>query len=159
MAKISNPRETVVDMFAGIGYFTLPMAVHSRPARIYACELNPVAFGYLRKNAKLNGVSGIVQPLFGDCREVAPKGVADRAIMGYLDSMPFLSTAIKVLKDEGGTIHYHEACPANRHDRAAKRVEDAAKASGKKVRILNLKAVKSYAPCIDHVVVDALVAD
>ncbi|NOZ77181.1 MAG: class I SAM-dependent methyltransferase family protein, partial [Euryarchaeota archaeon] len=38
MAYISGPGETVVDMFAGVGQFTIPMAVHSRPARITAIE-------------------------------------------------------------------------------------------------------------------------
>jgi len=33
--------EFVVDMFAGIGYFTLQMAVHSRPRKIMAIEMNP----------------------------------------------------------------------------------------------------------------------
>ncbi|MCK5112822.1 MAG: hypothetical protein KAQ84_04705, partial [Thermoplasmatales archaeon] len=30
MANISNKNETVVDLFAGIGYFTIPMAVYSK---------------------------------------------------------------------------------------------------------------------------------
>jgi tRNA wybutosine-synthesizing protein 2 len=33
--------ECVVDMFAGIGQFSLPMAVHAKPRRIHAIEWNP----------------------------------------------------------------------------------------------------------------------
>jgi tRNA wybutosine-synthesizing protein 2 len=47
MASISSPKETVVDLFAGIGYFTLPIAVHSKPKKIFACEINPIAYNYL----------------------------------------------------------------------------------------------------------------
>jgi tRNA wybutosine-synthesizing protein 2 len=36
-------------MFAGIGYFTIPIAVHSSPKKVISIELNPVSFGYLRK--------------------------------------------------------------------------------------------------------------
>ncbi|MFO7618583.1 MAG: class I SAM-dependent methyltransferase family protein, partial [Thermoplasmata archaeon] len=60
MASVCQPGETVVDMFAGIGYFTLPMAVHSEPARIIAHEINPVSHRYLKMNIGLNGVAKIV---------------------------------------------------------------------------------------------------
>ena len=85
MAKISNPKETVVDLFAGIGYFTLPMAVYSKPKKIFACEINPVAYDYLCKNIVQNDVTSIVEPLLGDNKTTAPKNVADRIIMGYID--------------------------------------------------------------------------
>ncbi|KAJ1974872.1 S-adenosylmethionine-dependent methyltransferase, partial [Dimargaris xerosporica] len=32
---------TVVDLYAGVGYFTLPYLVHAGAARVHACELNP----------------------------------------------------------------------------------------------------------------------
>ena len=47
MATISNKDETIVDMFSGIGYFTLPIAVYSKPKKIFACEINPIAYDYL----------------------------------------------------------------------------------------------------------------
>jgi tRNA wybutosine-synthesizing protein 2 len=84
MATIAHKNETVVDLFAGIGYFTLPMAVYSKPKKIYACEINPVAHRYLCANVVLNHVSTIVEPLMGDNRRIAPKDCADRVILGYL---------------------------------------------------------------------------
>ncbi|MCL2550148.1 MAG: class I SAM-dependent methyltransferase family protein, partial [Methanimicrococcus sp.] len=60
--------ETIVDMFAGIGYFSVPIAVHSNPAKIIAIELNPVSYGYLCENIRLNGVQAVVEPILGDCR-------------------------------------------------------------------------------------------
>ncbi|MFX1474949.1 MAG: class I SAM-dependent methyltransferase family protein, partial [Promethearchaeota archaeon] len=49
--------ELVVDMFAGIGQFTIPMAVHASPRAIHAIEWNPEAFHYLERNISENQVS------------------------------------------------------------------------------------------------------
>jgi tRNA wybutosine-synthesizing protein 2 len=112
MATISNEDEIVVDLFAGIGYFTLPIAVHSKPKKIFACELNPVAYGYLCENIALNNVPNIVEPLKGDNRKVAPKSIADRVILGYFgDTHNFLNIALDCLKNHKGIIHYHDKFP------------------------------------------------
>ena len=71
--SISEDGETIVDMFAGIGYFSIPMAVHSKPAKIYSVEINPVSYSYLCQNTVLNKVEDIVEPILGDCRETAPR--------------------------------------------------------------------------------------
>jgi len=52
--------EVVVDMFAGIGYFSIPMAVHARPEQVISIEINPVSYGYLRENIQLNHVEDII---------------------------------------------------------------------------------------------------
>ncbi len=49
MSNISKPNEVVVDLFAGIGYFTLPIAVYSKPKKIYACEKNPISYDFFVK--------------------------------------------------------------------------------------------------------------
>lgn len=48
--------QTVVDLYAGIGYFVLPYLVHSKAAVVYACEWNENAIQALKRNLKLNGV-------------------------------------------------------------------------------------------------------
>lgn len=156
-AKVSKPGEIVVDMFAGIGYFTLPIAVYSKPKAVYACELNPVAYKYLCENIKLNEVENIVTPLHGDCRNTAPENIADRVILGYLiESWTYLPKAFKILKAEGGTIHYHESCPNEFvPKRAFEHLRTAALTAGKKIESLKYRKIKSYAPRISHIVVDA----
>ena len=156
MAYVSNRRETVVDMFAGIGYFSVPMAVHSRPEKIYACEKNPVSFGYLKENIGLNSVEDIIEPILGDNREVCPENVADRVIMGYVGSTDlFLPYAFRALKSEG-IVHYHETCPEELlPDRPISRLKSAAKSAGYRVIGANIRKIKSYAPGIIHIVVDA----
>jgi len=156
MATISKEGEVVVDMFAGIGYFSIPMAVYSRPERIYAIEKNPVAYRYLEENVVLNHVSDIVKPIFGDNRKVTPKGVADRVIMGYLKNPHlYLPYAIEALKG-GGIIHYHEICPNELiPNRPVRRLKENAERYGMEVEIINIKRVKSFAPGVSHIVVDA----
>jgi tRNA wybutosine-synthesizing protein 2 len=161
MAKISNPKETVVDLFAGIGYFTLPMAVYSKPKKIFACEINPVAYDYLCKNIVQNDVTSIVEPLLGDNKTTAPKNVADRIIMGYIDSThKFLPIAINCLKNKTGIIHYHEVCPNELFpDRPFKNVQKESVKHERKVELLAYKHIKSYAPGISHYVLDIKIGE
>jgi tRNA wybutosine-synthesizing protein 2 len=148
--------ERVVDMFAGIGYFTLPMAVHAKPEKIIAIELNPVSYGYLCENIKLNHVEDIVEPVRGDCREKAPAGWADRAIMGYVGTtQEYLPWGIKTLRP-GGILHYHETTPDGLvFDRPIKNIKEAAGEQGRSAEILDTIKVKKYSPGVWHVVVDA----
>ncbi|MFP4655880.1 MAG: class I SAM-dependent methyltransferase [Methanohalobium sp.] len=156
MSKLGNG-EIVVDMFAGIGYFTLPMAVHSQPEKIYSIELNPVSFGYLKNNVRLNNVQHIVQPLHGNCAAITPKGVADRVIMGYVGgTADYLPAAIGALSKKRGILHFHEALAENlMFERPIGQIEKEAKIQGRNVEIMECRCVKKYSPGVWHVVVDA----
>jgi len=149
--------QNVLDMFAGIGYFTLPAAVHAGAGRVIACEINPDAMEFLETNIRANRVGDRVETRLGDCRDAAPQGWADRVFMGYLhDTHQFLPPAIAALRPEGGTIHYHEVCPGElMGSRPEGRVEEAAARAGRAVLNSTLRKVKSYAPGVWHVVVDA----
>lgn len=156
MSTISNNTETIVDLFAGIGYFTIPIAVGSKPKKIYAIEKNPVSYNYLCQNISLNNVIDIVEPIKGDNRKVAPENVADRVIMGYIgNTKKFLPTAIKCLKNDIGIIHFHEKYPEkNFFDKAIKQISKIIEKNNRTPKILNYKQVKSYAPGISHYVFD-----
>jgi tRNA wybutosine-synthesizing protein 2 len=147
----------VVDLFAGIGYFSLPIALYTGPKEVIACELNVVSFRYLEENINLNKVGKKLRPLLGDCRDTAPEGVADRVVLGYLkDSYLFLPKALKVLKSTGGIIHYHDTVPNELLPKEPmNRLENACGALEYHVELLKYVKVKSYAPGISHVVLDA----
>ncbi|MBC7129199.1 MAG: class I SAM-dependent methyltransferase family protein [Thermoplasmatales archaeon] len=153
MAKVARKDEIVVDMFAGIGYFTLPVAVYSK-AKVFSCEINPVAYHYLKENIILNEVVSLVNPLLGDCREVAPLGIANRVIMGYLNSLDFFENAIKILNNEG-VVHFHQKCKKEDFpDKIFDRIKKISRKNDKKVEILLHRKIKSYAPGIIHGVID-----
>jgi len=148
--------ETVVDMFAGIGYFTIPMAVLSRPERIVAIELNPNAYHYLCKNISANRVQDIVEPVLGNCANVTPDGVADRVVMGMVEVTDrYLEKGISALRP-GGVLHYHQTVPSWLYPQAAVReVEDGAAALGRRAEILSCIRVKKFSPGVVHAVIDA----
>lgn len=148
--------EIVVDMFAGIGYFSIPMAVCSRPKKIISIEINPESFAYLKENIRLNHVEDIISPILGDCAKITPEGLADRVIMGYVGTTHhYLEPAILALKKIGGTLHYHETVPEKlARTRPQDRIRKAAGSLGKKVEILETRRIKKYSPGVLHVVVD-----
>ncbi len=156
--RMSNlgKNEVVVDMFAGIGYFSIPMAVHSKPKKIIVIEINPLAYSYLKENVRLNRVEDIIEPLAGDCALVTPHGQADRVIMGYLDAFRYLEHGIRALLP-GGIIHYHEAVPEAIERRPIERLIEAARSLGRKADIIEVRRIKKYSPGVWHMVVDAII--
>jgi len=183
MGEVVSEGERVLDMFAGIGYFALPMA--RAGAEVTAVERNPDSFRYLIENARLNGVGDRVHPYRADCRDVvretftprnaraadgaseefAAEAPADRVVMGYYDatepaengSYEYLDAALTALAP-GGTIHVHEATPNDLvFERPIERLRDAAAAADREVEILDTREVKSYSEGVAHVVVDARV--
>ncbi|NLV09531.1 class I SAM-dependent methyltransferase family protein [Halomicrobium mukohataei] len=152
----SGERERVLDMFAGIGYFTLPMA--RAGATVTAVERNPASFRYLIENVQLNEVADRVQPYWADCRDVTPDLAADpvdRIVMGYYEAHEYLDAALPALAP-GGVVHMHEATPDGLvFERPIERIEAAAADAGRGVEILDTRRVKSYSEGVAHVVVDA----
>ncbi len=146
----------VVDLFAGIGYFALPIARHARPARIYACELNPVAFHYLLENLRINRADNVV-PLLGNCRETAPRGAADLVLMGHFSAIDYLDVAFEALRG-AGLLVYHELCPREQFPTVPlAHITEAARKHWYDVESVRSRILKSYAPGIVHVVLEARV--
>jgi len=159
MAQICED-QVVLDMFAGIGYFSIQIAVHSRPKKVIAIELNPTAYHYLTENIRINRVEDIIFPMHGDCTVKAPENIADRVIMGYLDSSHEQIVKGLLAARSGGILHYHEATPTSlAYQRPVQRIKDAAQACGCRcsVKIIGCHTIKKYAPGVVHVVVDARV--
>ncbi|MFB6128223.1 MAG: class I SAM-dependent methyltransferase family protein [Halorhabdus sp.] len=155
MGRVVERSETVLDMFAGIGYFTLPMA--RAGADVVAVERNPSAFQYLLENARLNDVTDRVQPYRADCRDVVDEVSADRVVMGYYDAYEYLDSALEAL-EPGGIVHLHEATPTDLvFERPIDRLEAVASDRSRSVEVFDTRRVKTYSEGVDHVVVDARV--
>jgi len=147
--------ETVVDMFAGIGQFSIPAAVISRPRAVHAVELNPEAYAYLVRNIELNKVGGLVHPHLGDCREIVPQslsGTADRVIMGFLGgTQEALPAALTALRDVGGIIHFHELVERKHWlQQMLSIVKEQVESCGYSFKMIASREVKSYSGRLVH---------
>ena len=159
MGEVGRVGETVVDLFSGIGYYTLPMLVKSQVNHVHCCEWNPVAVKALEWSLDRNDVADRCTIYEGDNRLTAPNlsGQADRVILGLLPTAEGgFELAINCLKKIGGCLHIHGIAPANDHDswvdetiiKLSNLNHDFSIAETSRVR------VKSYAPHWDHIVLD-----
>ncbi|XP_060105298.1 tRNA wybutosine-synthesizing protein 2 homolog isoform X2 [Heteronotia binoei] len=110
IASLHCAGEVVVDLYAGIGYFTLPYLVHAGAAFVHACEWNPHAVEALQQNLQLNGVQHRCRIHQGDNRKLELRDVANRVNLGLIPmSEEGWPVACKVLrKDIGGILHIHQ---------------------------------------------------
>uniref|UniRef100_A0A8C8ACB4 tRNA wybutosine-synthesizing protein 2 homolog n=1 Tax=Otus sunia TaxID=257818 RepID=A0A8C8ACB4_9STRI len=109
VASLPCSGEVLVDLYAGIGYFTLPYLVHAGAAFAHACEWNIHAVEALRRNLALNGVQDRCCIHHGDSRQLELRDVADRVNLGLIPSSEEgWPVACRVLKkDTGGVLHIH----------------------------------------------------
>lgn len=162
--------EVVVDMYAGIGYWTLPLLLRAGAAHVHAADWNPHAVRTLRANLAANGVPpGRVTLWPGDNAQLVVgspvEGAADRVVLGLIPtSERGWPVAVRCLKPAtGGWLHVH----ANASDAELAggawltgltgRLAALAAAAGRghwDVVARHVERVKSYAPHVWHVVVD-----
>lgn len=104
--------EVVVNMFAGVGCFSIIIAKKVSDAKVYSIDVNPTAIQYMQENVKLNRVYNKVIPLFGDSKEIVTaqlQGVADRVLMPLPEkALEYLPYALMALKSSGGWVHYYD---------------------------------------------------
>ena len=153
IARLVEDDETVLDMFAGIGYFSIPIGVHANAREVISIEINPNSYHFLCENIRLNKLHNVT-PILGDGKVETPKYRADRIIMGYVKTTHhYLKAAIGSL-NEGGVLHYHETVPEKlMNTRPFERIMS--EADGREVELLKVNKIKKYAPGVEHVVIDA----
>ncbi|MEM2869080.1 MAG: class I SAM-dependent methyltransferase family protein [Thermoplasmata archaeon] len=146
--------DSVIDLFAGVGPFSIQIARLSKPSEVLAVDINPIAIDYLKKNIRLNRVS-TVRPLLLDARRV-PGLVppADRVIMNLPHSaFDFLETGLALLRP-GGAIHLYIIVERERIQAALDGVRKAVERNGRVVREISHRWVRGYSPSELHIAVD-----
>ncbi|MGB2841025.1 MAG: class I SAM-dependent methyltransferase family protein [Halobacteriota archaeon] len=109
-AQVRGNKEEIIDMFAGVGSFSIQVAKRARQSHVTAIDVNPDAILYLRENIRLNGVKN-VEAIEGDVREIYVKfrNKADRIIMNLPKSAySFIREALSMLNPQGGIIHFYD---------------------------------------------------
>jgi tRNA (guanine37-N1)-methyltransferase len=160
VASAVKEGETVVDLFAGVGPFAIPIAKKHENVRVYAIDLNPDAITLLKRNVAVNRAEKQVVPIFGDARQVVREqlsGKADRVIMNLPETaLEFVDVACEALKSEGGILHYYGFEKDSDLLEAAKvRLTEAVNRNNRQVKnVILAKTVRQVAPYAWQVVVD-----
>jgi tRNA wybutosine-synthesizing protein 2 len=163
LATLVKKGEIVVDMFAGMGYFSLPIAKHSEVVQIYSIELNPTSYKTLLENIKINHLEDKITAINGDCKKEVLKlsnsGIrADRVTMGVFPApKDYVKEALSLTQEEGTMFHYEGVVEK---DTYISLFEEFAEIGQEEQYICDLKShrfVKSYGPNLFHTVLDIFV--
>ena len=111
--RISNlikPNEVIVNMFGGVGTFSIIMSHNNKTSRIYSIDSNPIAHDLCKENIEINKLTRNVFPILGDAKlEITNKlkGIATRVLMPLPEkAREFVDTAISSLANNRGIVHY-----------------------------------------------------
>jgi tRNA (guanine37-N1)-methyltransferase len=161
VASLVRRGETVVDMFAGVGAFSILIAKKQRDVQVYAIDVNPDACEFLKKNVAVNRAGSAVTPILGDAKEIVNSkltGIADRVIMNLPETaIEYVDVACRTIKPEGGVIHYYEFSNSSQPiETAISRLTEAVKQSSRRVeKVLAARIVRGVAPFTYQVGIDA----
>lgn len=162
VASQVSPGEVVVNMFAGVGCFSVIIAKTVPTAKVYSIDINPAAYDYMMENIRLNRVYGKVVPILGDAKTAITSqllGAADRVLMPLPEkALDYLPVALAALKKEGGWVHYHDFVHAYRDEDpmelTERKVAEKLEALGVKYMFTCSRVVRSTGPNWYQVVVD-----
>ena len=164
ISELVRPGETAVNMFAGVGTFTIQMA--RAGAKIHSIDINPYAVDLHVINNGLNKVGDRVYTYLGDageiCREQGFRDV-DRVVMPLPElALDYLPTALEIA-GEGGWIHVylHIAYTSDEEealDKAVEKVRTRAEENGYMILEARAREVREVAPRTAQVVVDIRVS-
>ena len=150
----NNPK-TIIDYFAGVGYFSIQMARGYPNSKIIAIDKNPNSIKYLKINVEANQINNI-KIINDDCRNVNLKG--DVIHLGYIgNTIDFVDHASSFL-NQNGTIIFHEAYRNNwlgfksRSDWKGIPTNFSNIMKEKGFKVDNFKRVKFYGPSTSHIV-------
>jgi tRNA wybutosine-synthesizing protein 2 len=163
IATLVKYGEVIVDMFAGIGYFSLPIAKHSPVKKIYSIELNNESYNYLVENIKINHLVDKIIPIKGDCKtevlKLSESGIrADRVIMGVFPApKDYIKEALSLVNDKGTMVHYEGVVEKANINSLFNEFDEIALKEGYNCELTSHRIVKSYGPHLFHAVLDIFV--
>jgi len=161
IANLVQDGETIVNMFAGVGMFSIMIAKKKR-CTVYSIDINPVAAKLCEKNIISNKLAGNVISVNGNASQVIQERLenkSDRTLMLLPErSDEFLESAINATKS-GGVIHYYSHIHADKKSNAGKLSEEHyLQVTPVKSKILGSKIVRAVGPRYYQTVVDVKIS-
>ncbi len=144
VVKKVDEGEKVLDMFAGVGPYTVLIGKNVDVSHIYSIDLNPEAIKYLKKNVERNGLEDMVTIFEGDAEEIAPDLSCDRIIMNLPHSSKnFIDSALSAVK-ERGRLHYYEIIEEEEREESLEELTEMIERKGYESRVDKKREVRTY---------------
>lgn len=146
--------DIVVNMFAGVGCFSIIIAKHADAERVYSIDMNPEAVNYMKKNVRINKVYAKVVPMLGDAKKIIEeklRNMAARVIMPLPEkAYGYLPFALLALRKTGGWIHYYDFEYARKNfdaaEKAKLKVSERLESLGVNFHVVSSRIVRSTGP-------------
>jgi tRNA (guanine37-N1)-methyltransferase len=162
IADLVSPRECVVNFFAGVGSFSIMIARHWHPSRIYSIDINSAALRYHAVNNALNGVRDIIDLICADANRLVPTSLAGRANRVLLPlpelALESLPAAKSALRNGCGIVHCYVFIDSNRRseadNQALSKLGPALRSMGAIEDNVQAHVIRSVGPCRYQVCLD-----
>jgi len=165
----NNPvtsNETIINLFAGVGCFSILIAKFNPLVKVFSIDLNPNAVEYMVENIFLNKVRGKVIAVLSEARRIVNEfflNKADRVLMPLPEkAFEFLDVSVSALKPLGGYIHYQDFIQSVKEKEAIKKAEEKV---SRKLKELNIdfqfvggRIIKNVAPYKFQIALDIKVS-
>ncbi len=161
-----DPQEVILNMFGGVGSFSILIARYARTSKIYSIDINPKAVQYTLKNINLNKIRNKIVAIFGEAKLITQtffNQKVDRVLMPLPSkSFEYLPVAVKALKKGKGFIHYYDFVHSIKSEDPVKKIIDKVSTRMRELkinfRIKFGKIVRSVGPNWYQVVLDIEIA-
>ena len=144
-------REIIINMFGGLGSFSIEIAKLKTHVKIFNVDINPDSIRLCLKNIILNRQRGKIIAVLADAKEVT-QNLFQKKVNRILLPLPimskqYLNLAISKLND-GGIIHYYDFIYASKNESPIKKVFAEIIGISKNIKIAQTdgRIVKSVAP-------------
>lgn len=159
IAKLVQAGEMVINMFGGVGSFSILIARKQPLSQNITMDLNPLAHELALENIAINKVKERVHAYLGDAREIISsrlKETASRVLMPLPEkSSEYLDIAAQALSRRKGMIHYYCHIFSNTgEDSLEKAKTSISNQLGASCQITSARIVREVGPRWSQVVVD-----
>ncbi|MGQ9759213.1 MAG: class I SAM-dependent methyltransferase [Candidatus Methanomethylicaceae archaeon] len=157
IASLVKEGEILVNMFAGVGTFSIIAAVRGGAEKVFSIDKSPEAFKYMFENIIINNLSGKVIPILGDAKDVALdlEGMADRVLMPLPSlALQYLPYAIMCLRDSGWLHLYLHQQGKTRREALNEGIEVLRKELEGNIRSIIGRVVRSVGKRLYQIVLD-----